>query len=376
LALYSHYLAVLGLIPTAALVWALRPPARRPVWSRYLLSMTAAAALFLPWLIAAFLLSSHPLEDPSSSWLRVNWLTIPPALAIPKSLEMLGLGGEHGVVMALVKQFRAIQFPFWARLLGQAALAAVFLAFMLPRSDDRLGVPDIAKRKTAMLFLLIVPLAILWLWSSHVAPIYVVGRYDILAFPAYCLILGVGLAKLRVISALSRKGLILAIGIALLLTLPLGMKLYLYYQVPPSDAGPRQAAVLDRAVRDGDAVVYLDPSVHAHLYYLARLGYRWQGGECRNPSTGRWFYCRFFPLAAEPALHGISAHSLSVRETRLEMERILAAIGGDTRTIWIVSGPLRSTDADDILFGQLAHLGFEPVGELTAHPFHPFRQRP
>jgi len=372
LALYSHYFAVLGLLPTVLFLWALpQSPSGRPPWNRYLIAMGTAAAIFLPWGLAAYHLAPHPLEDPSFDWLRINWLTMPPALAIPKSFEMLGLGGHSDLVLTHVKQFRNLDFPFWARLLGLIILSGLFVYAMLPWGDERLGISRLVRRKVCVLALLLFPLGALWVASRLVTPMYIVGRYDIIAFPAYSLLVGLSLAKIHKVP---RRGVWLVGALVLLLSASIFTKLYLYYQAPAPSAGLHNARILDRVLRNGDVVVFTDPAVHVYLYYLARLGYTWHSGECRKQGADRWFYCRFFPPAAEATLHGISGTRLSVQDTRAELEKILASIRTDAATVWIISGPTRTEEADAILFGQLTRLGFEPIREMSEPPFFAFQR--
>src|SRR6185295_8481840 len=202
-------------------------------------------------------------------------------------------------------------------------------------------------------------------------PLYIVGRYDILAFPAYCLVVGVGLTKLQ---RVPRTGFVLVVLACGLLTASILTKLLHYYRAPAPVTTLQNARFLDGTLRNGDVAVYTDPAVHAYLYYLGRLGYAWRAGECRNAGAGRWFSCRFLPIEAEATLHGISGRALSIQETRTELEKILAPLRDERSTVWIISGPTRTEEADAILFGQLARLGFEPVPGAGAPPFFPFRR--
>ena len=374
LALYSHYFAALGLAPTVLFLWVWSPlPAGPRLWARYLLAMGVAVVMFLPWLIATFLLAPHPLEDPSFDWLRINWRAIPPALAIPKSFEMLGLGGHAELVLTQVKQFRALEFPLWARFLGLVILSGLFFWALAPWGNDHLGISKVGRRRAWVFALFVLPLGALWLLSYFVTPVYIVGRYDIIAFPAYALLIGLGLGKL---SGVSKNGPWLVGAIMLLLALPLFTKLYRYYDSPAPSPGMHSARILDRVVKNDDVVVFTDPAVHVYLYYLARLGYTWRGTECRKDQAERRFSCRFFPSAAEATLHGISGSTLSVTGTRAELEKILEPLPAQEATVWIISGPTRSEEADAILFGQLVRLGFEAVQESTSPPFYPFRRAP
>jgi hypothetical protein len=166
----------------------------------------------------------------------------------------------------------------------------------------------------------------------------------------------------------------MVVAVVVLLSISIATKLVLYYQPPASAPTRYNTRILDNVLKNGDVAVFTDPAVHAYLYYLSRLGYSWRAGECRNNVAGRWFYCRFFPMEAEPTLHGIGRRALSVQETRVELQKILASQRDDTVTVWIISGPTRTDEADAILFGQMMRLGFEPVQEMSQPPFFPFRR--
>src|SRR6185295_6981096 len=117
LAVYTHYLAVLALPPTAMLVWARSDsPDKFRAWRRYGVAMGACALFLLPWIVWGFVLSPHAFVG--LDWLAGIWNATPPALAIPKSFEVLGLGGQAGWFPPLPKGFAYVSFPPSLRLLG------------------------------------------------------------------------------------------------------------------------------------------------------------------------------------------------------------------------------------------------------------------
>ena len=93
LALFTHYFAILALVPAMGLVLVF---VERSRINHYLRRMTtvvlACGALYLPWVWWAWVMTPH--SSAELNWIQPWWQTGPPALMIPKSLEILGLGGH------------------------------------------------------------------------------------------------------------------------------------------------------------------------------------------------------------------------------------------------------------------------------------------
>jgi hypothetical protein len=327
--------------------------------------------------LASVLFAPHVLDDPSLPWLKINWIQTPPSLAIPKSLEILGIGGHAGFVLALVKQFRFIEFPRWLEFLGVAALFSLLLYSAVPWGDDRLGIPRLWKRKAWLWTTLLFPLVTMWLVSYFASPMYVVGRYDLVVFPAYALLIGLACAKLQ-----RSRGVLLAGCAACVLCIPLVTKLYLYYHVPDIPAAKQNAAFLDLAVSNNDVVVFTGVRGQLLLYYLGRLGYRWESGICRNDIMSRRFYCRFIPRENE------RTQLVMVRPAGSSLQPLvdeLAAVTGDlspsTGTLWLVFQSLGSMhpgvvrlDPDERLIEGVGTLGYRMVPELSRAGIYAFHR--
>jgi len=382
LALYSHYLSVLGLLPTALLPWTL-PPDRRTGqrWRRFLLAMSGALLLFGPWGLATFLLESHPLDPASSPWIEASWKQIPPALAIPKSLEILGLGGQAGLATTFVKQFAILEFSPGLRLLGVGALVALALWVAVPWGDRHLGVVELWRRKVWLATLLLFPLIALWVVSYWIRPIYILGRYDTVAFPAYTLMVGLGFAKLQRVSA---RGPLLAFVAALVLCIPLVTKLVRYYEAPAVPEARSTARFLDTFLADDDILLFTSPRGHLLLYYLSRIGYRWDSGRCRSQTTGRRFDCRFFPLDNERTLLGITGRDVSLwQAARQDLHAALARLPPAGGTVWLVvqwssvtPQGLALLEFDGLVVDELTRLRFTVDLERARDDIYPFRRSP
>ena len=376
-ALYSHNSAFLGLLPTALLPWCSsrdRPTAQQ--WRHYLVAMTAAFALFCPWVATSLLASAHPLDDPALPWLRINWLQTPPSLAIPKSLAILGIGGHAGLVLALVKQFRFIEFPRWLEVMGIVTFFALLLLSAVPWGDDRLGIPAYWKRKIWLWTTLLFPLGTMWLVSYFLTPMYIVGRYDLVVFVAYALLVGIAMEKLR---RAGGRGWLVAICAVCILSIPLSAKLYLYYRVAERPDSRQTAEYLDLAVANDDVLVFTGVRGQSLLYSLRRLGYRWNAGMCRSDDGTRHFACRFIPRDNERTqlVYARPAGSSLLQE----LETVTAGLPASTGTLWLVFQRVGNTtdgrellDPDASFIEDVRRLGFSVVLERSRAGIYAFHR--
>jgi 4-amino-4-deoxy-L-arabinose transferase-like glycosyltransferase len=361
LATFTHYLAVLGLLPTAYLVMVWPGPSR---WRRYATALLGSGVLLLPWIVWSFLLTRHSLAG--LDWVGEIWKRTPPLLAIPRSLEVFGLGSQAGLLPIQMKQFSDLSFPAPLRLLGVLMLCTLGLWVALPFGERQIGVPWVAKRKAWLGMMLCVPLALMWV-ISFFRPLYVVGRYDVVAFPPFPLLLGLALRKLQQVK---RAGVILATGATLLLFIPVGAKLVRYYQAPSHSDAHATAQVLHAFVEHGDAVVFTGLRGLPVLYYLHGLGYRWEGGYCQSENGARRFACRMFPREIErrPAVRDLGRILTSPTAVHDDVADFLHAIAPSGGALWVAlesaslsRGMLYFHNTDALLLAELQRLNLRPV---------------
>ena len=368
LALYSHYFAIFGLTPAALLfvIWPEKQQVKR-FWLRAGGAGVLTGLLFLPWLLLGFVFMPHSLAG--ILWIQDAWQRTPPLLAIPKSLELFGLGSQAGLLPIAMKQFNYLDFPASLRHLGLVVIFLLGIWVAIPWGEKQLGLPWLARRKAWLWTLLFFPLATLWLVSFY-RPLYVAGRYDLVAFPAFIILLGFALAKIQTIKEI---GPILACLVALILFIPIGTKLYLYYQVPPLPDAQPTAKLIDANVKNGDVVVFTRLRGLPVLYYLHRLGYQWKEGSCENRATGRRFACRAFPREAEedPRFYDPDRVLNSSEEARKDVQDFMTTLG-PARAFWVAfhssnfsMGRLEVPTPDSLLVEELERLGFYPTSMST-----------
>ena len=235
-------------------------------------ALAAGCILFLPWVVWSFVLVPH--SPRGLDWIADAWRLTPPLWAPAKAFAVLYVGPVRHALPITLKQFDLLAMPGWLSAVGIASAACV------AASAWRTG------RARAVYVLAVTPVLVLWV-VSFVKPIYLVGRYDQLALPAFVLLMGCGLARLQ------RTAPRLAVALVLAYFVPIGVKLWLYYGVPSVDVAYSKpvAAAIERAVHDDDALILTDYRAYTVLYELHRLGYRVDDGVCTGRVT---FACSMF----------------------------------------------------------------------------------
>jgi 4-amino-4-deoxy-L-arabinose transferase-like glycosyltransferase len=366
LALSAHYLALLAVVATAPLV--LLWPGGVPV-ARRALHYGAACALGLTpvvaWLVWSFALHSH--TEGAHDWIAAQWRALPPALAIPRSLEVLALGSQAGLVPGFVKQFTHLEFPAGLRWGALAVLGVLGAWALAPWRDAGLGVAWLGRRKVWLCGLLGIPLALLWAGSFY-RPYYVAARYDLVAFPAYALLVGLAFAKLQ---RSGRAGPALAAGAALVFFGALATKNLLYFQAPPASLGPSSrstARALDTFVGDGDLVLLGARRGAMVSYYLSQRGYRRENGSCARPGSDRAFACLLVAPNSASLLFDFDhpdRFTWSGPRVRDDLRSAIAGLDPARNTVWVEESPDPSPHAariTRIIGAELRRAGFRPAG--------------
>lgn len=350
LVLYTHYFGALALLGTAGML--LVAPSRR-VCTRWVVALGAAGLLFVPWIVASFVLVDHSVAG--LDWIAQAWALTPPSAAIVRSLELFVIGPRAGMIPITLKQFNTLVFPEPLRWLAIAAAGAFACALVLPLGS---GVPRIGRRALALVVAMAVPLGVLFA-VSFVKPIYVVGRHDMLAFPAFPVLVGLAYARLEAAGARARMIALLA---ATALLLPAAVKLASYYAQAPvrPEASAAAADLLAARLGRDDVVLFPDLRGHVVLYQLVRRGWTWLGDDCEEARSQRRVACHLVrPAALEGAVSGDAA------ALQAELAGALDARPGAVFVVhgtWVVgaSGPM-VLPGDSALIEQLRLIGYRPV---------------
>ena len=357
--LHTHYLGGLAILPMALL--AASTP-HLGSWRRGLVALAAGGLLFAPWVLWSFVLTTHPFGG--TGWIGAAWASTPPWLALPRSLEVLLLGGEAGRVPITLKQFDTLAFPALLRTVCLGAFVALALASIV-----RAGGHARRLRVVALWVALLFPVLLLWT-ASWVTPLYLVGRYDQLALPPLVLLCGVGLARI----AYWPRRRALAVLVTLGLLGPMVVKLGLYFREPARNlARSRSAARAVAAhVATGDLVLFTDLRGHTVGYQLAQLGWHVRDGWCTEGAAGRRVGCHAVPrqMGPLPVAEDWARVASDPTLTRTDLEEYLGALPpAHNRAVHVVlstwsvdAGAVSVSTADAALLRTLETLGFRMVG--------------
>jgi hypothetical protein len=169
LAMYTHNYG-LFLVPLFALS-AMRD-------RRFLPGLCVIGIAYAPWVPLLW----FQVQTGAAAWIERIWLATPPALAPFKTFLAFAGGG------VLPDYIPAGGSSLWT-----AAVAAPLFAFLLFRCFRARETAAPSRRATAAVAILLgLPYAV-----SFVKPIYLVGRYDVVALPLFVLLAGAGLRTLR-----------------------------------------------------------------------------------------------------------------------------------------------------------------------------------
>ena len=325
-AIGTHYLAVLALaaVPVAALAWG-RRAARRA-----LLAMLAALALALP--LAPWAAGQARL--PATGHVDRIWRAIPPALAIPRSIELYA----PGALYPPYPNFRMAPPPW------RPAPYLLVAALLLPGLAACRRAAGIERRMArAGLAFLVVPLGLLWN-ISHLRPVYLLGRYDLLALPGFAILAGVGFARLAPAARVLVAG-----AAAVLAAISLAP---IYRPAPAQQSVTRGVATrLLPALRAKDVLLFTGFGTPAVRYALRLHG--------RDPA--------FVTLPASTARHAGWVDLRGLRDPRGRREEVPRAARAAARRavggrIWLIED-LREQGGAEIL-AALDRMGFRPTRRL------------
>lgn len=266
--LYTQYY-FLFLLPLAGA--ALLAPDRRRSVPLAAVAVLLAGLAFAPWL-PSFL---EQARNSSPDWIGTFWRERSLAYAVPWSLQSLGPGASY-------PRWATFKFasstPGAVVSLGLAAFllaAAVSDLWRAPPKQmldtvaappDRHAAPAREQRISLALALgaVLVPLVLAWTVSLLRRPVYVVARYDLIAWGAYCLLAGAVLSRRRL--PLAVAVLVLWMGLSLYTLWP-----YLTTQRPKrvwADQGDRIATMLTERARPGEGVIFTAATRTMTQYYL------------------------------------------------------------------------------------------------------------
>ena len=324
--LYLHYFTAF-LVPLAACALL---SAQRP---RAIVATTVALALaglaFAPWLAT---LVGQVGSTEATYWIANFWKSRSLWIAVPWSLVVLGPGGFYP--------------PLWFKLQSSSAAGAVSLLVALVIVGA--AVVHVAKTRgdARMPWLLtvgavLVPLVIAVVVSVVRAPIYVVGRYDMIAWTPYLLLAGAVLARWRLAFALPVIALWIGLSFATLVP---------HYTTDrplrvPADRGPWLADLIAKRATPDDLVLFTASTRTTPEHYL--------GGAAERLRMVS------YPLGTDDHLGWIDLRIASdeafAQDAARRMAEWITRLDAPPRQIWLVA-PFAAGNRP--LFEALGGLGY------------------
>jgi len=264
--LYTHNYGIFIAASGAAFffITALR---RKVSWKIFLVVQGLVGLAYLPWLL---IVVGGQLGSPGI----VGW--------IPRMRLSLILGTFRSYTGLIFTLFHP-PLDDLIRAAGGLVFFACFLAGVFSlKKRGRLRVPHVSNQAGLVLILcyLVVTLALPMLISIR-KPIFLSYRYSIAAWPAFVLIVGVGLAKLK-------RPAILAAALALILAVS-SVSLYWYHRVWIKSYDREIAAFIDSKAGPNDVIVYAPDSRETPIKYYLRFPLKSVGFYSRGDTASETF---------------------------------------------------------------------------------------
>lgn len=278
----------------------------------------------------------------SPDWIGTFWSTRSIAVAVPWSLQSLGPGafypGWATFKFASSRVTGALSLALAALIVGGAV---VQLYQSAPRRDGGRAAEDGTTALALTCGAVLLPLSLAFVVSLLRRPIYVVARYDLIAWGAYCLLAGAVLSRLNRAAAVGVTA--LWIGIAAFTLWP-----YLTTERPKrnyADMGNRTAQMLTARARPGEEVVFTAATRTMTQYYLRK-----------DPDRLR---LASYPLGTDAHLGWIDDRIFTDKQLAADEAKRFAAwladAGNPPPVVWIVAPKSRGTAP---LLAELARRGY------------------
>ncbi len=265
LGLYTHNYFLFVLPVGLMAVWFVPTgPSRRRMWTGMGIATAAAMLVYLPWVPV--------LVDQASSavnvWIVGLWEQTPPRWALVRSFEVMGVGGAFPQYLSKLAAFQQMLAPSlgwtafrWIAGIGAAGLLLGGVGVGLGRGERG--------PVFGTVFFLALPLLASYILSFLLEPIYVVGRYEIIGFGAFALLVARGFTAL----AGGRRPLtVFAAAVAGTWIAAAAFILYGYFTTPAGSSDVRLAGWIRGIARAGDVFILPDYARTVPEYYLTLWG--------------------------------------------------------------------------------------------------------
>jgi 4-amino-4-deoxy-L-arabinose transferase-like glycosyltransferase len=300
-ALFLHYFSLI-IIWSCLLVYGVESLyGLRRIPRSYFLTVIAPMVIYVPWLYFS-IFSSHTTST------ELGWIA---QYFADKSLWQLPL---RSVITYLVgPQFHYNEINLFMKRYSHVVIPAALHLFNLFCSFLFLSLYALIlvrykklPHESRLLLLetsafVILPLLGLLIASLLLMPMYVVGRSDMIAYPAFLILVG---CVMHILLHWQRPSPAVPYRVAMAVLFSLfiiaqAYKVMAYkHTAPYGSMKPHVAAMLKR-IHDGDGLLIANPNATVIWYYMHAAGYNRHGDQCRG--HGKKFTCRLFPKRFEQA---------------------------------------------------------------------------
>lgn len=336
-ALYLHFFAliVVGICLITYGLEAATGVRRVPVY--YFAAIIGSLLVFVPWVYLSVLSSKSTTSE--MQWIA-EYLAGKPLWQLPvRTLTtfLVGIQVYYNEINLFVKRYATFDTgPAFH--LFYSSLAILFLCLYTAALVKVKRFPGETR-----LFLLeisgfvIFPLVALLAISLIYEPAYVVGRYDLIAYPAFLLLTASMLHILTGEGSIPFKWPGIAImGLLVLLIGTATLRDVAYLSAPPYKGMKSDVSAVLDTVHDGDGLLIANPDAILILYYLQANGIDRTGDVCTGPK--RHFICRLFPRDMEqaPALQERYARLYKNPGASFDLDYFLNDLNADSRIVLLL----------------------------------------
>ena len=328
LLLYSHNWA-LFLLPVPYF-FILLNRAAWPLFPKIIFSHLIALLFYLPFIPSLITQAASG----SSSWITYFWEKVGAQWGFLKTFEIFFMGGEF-------LTFGKIPYGRW--------LPIIFLIFILFFVLSSVKIKN--KNLTLLLGYLMIPLLIPYFFSFY-QPLYVPGRYDLIVFGPFCLLLGFCFSKMP------RKIFIGSLTLFLLLS---SVNLYgFYFKRSPRHENQAMAFFLKENAHPNDLIIFTGLTRLPIQYYLGKVFDQFQ--------------IEHHPADAEKTIGYYDYPKYLARNGDIEKETFERRATSNEQRIWVCANRWLN-----FIFEKEADFMNEPLYfALTTHyrltAIHPFRK--
>lgn len=300
--LYLHYLSLVVISVCFVLYLVQSVSRHRRIPLGYFAAVGGSILVFIPWLMIG-ILSDHSTSS-ELSWIA-KYSSDKSLWQQPVRTLTTFLAGPvaHTEELELIlKRNSAMEVPAVLYLVN----GLLTLLFVCLYATALTGARSLSEEMRSAFFEMsaftILPLFAVLVASVLVAPMYVVGRYDLIALPAF-LLATAGVAAVAMNRATLRSVTVIRAALGILVVSLLGTQAYRV--ISYKDTDPHKLLIkTDMAVATGqignsDGLLVATPQAVHVWYYLHRMGFDRKDDQCIGDR--KRFTCRLFPRAMEQA---------------------------------------------------------------------------